>query len=443
MSRRGAILLGLAGTLAAAGARAPVIRQWPASLIQAAPCTVASEVPSVQTAMHVAAGLAALRRGGWRRPAGIAGAVANAAAVAALADLRRDADRSADVLAAALAPLGAGAGRAADGSAGGARRTPAGPCARRRYRHAVDVAYGPDPAHRLDVWGRRDVVASGAGAAPVLLQVHGGAWSSGDKGNQAQPLMAHLAENGWICVTVNYRLGPGERWPSMIVDVKRAIAWIRTHVAEYGGDPDFVAITGGSAGGHLAALAALTPNDPEFQPGFADVDTSVAAAVPLYGVHDFSVDEEGLFALLEGKVFTSTLAEDERTWLQASPVHRAGPDAPPFLVIHGSTDTIAGVGQSRRLVTRLREVSHRPVCYAELPHAQHGFDAFPTARTGHTVRAVHGFLGLLHERYRGGRVAGAIRNGHALRGTAVNGRVVAGLPPGGPADPERAPASGD
>jgi hypothetical protein len=80
-------------------------------------------------------------------------------------------------------------------------------------------------------------------------------------------------------------------------------------------------------------------------------------------------------------------------------VHRAGPDAPPFLVVHGSADTIAGVAQSRRLVRRLREVG-APVCYAELPRAQHGFDSVRTARTRHTVRAVHRFLSAVHERYR-------------------------------------------
>ena len=100
--------------------------------------------------------------------------------------------------------------------------------------------------------------------------------------------MAHLAERGWVCVAVNYRLSPRGTWPDHIVDVKRAIAWVKAHIAEYGGDPDFVAITGGSAGGHLSSLAALTPNVAGFQPGFEDADTSVQAAVPFYGVYDFT-----------------------------------------------------------------------------------------------------------------------------------------------------------
>ena len=71
--------------------------------------------------------------------------------------------------------------------------------------------------------------------------------------------MQHLAAKGWVCVAINYRLAPRDPFPAQIVDVKKAIAWIRENIASYGGDPDYIAITGGSAGGHLTALAALTP----------------------------------------------------------------------------------------------------------------------------------------------------------------------------------------
>ena len=124
--------------------------------------------------------------------------------------------------------------------------------------------------------------------APVLLQIHGGAWTIGEKDHQGRPLMNQMAAQGWVCVAINYRLSPRDAWPAHIVDVKRAIAWIKDNIADYGGDPDYIAITGGSAGGHLTALAALTAGDPEFQPGFEDADTSVQAAVPFYGVYDFA-----------------------------------------------------------------------------------------------------------------------------------------------------------
>ena len=130
----------------------------------------------------------------------------------------------------------------------------------RDYTHDGDISYGEcGSRNHLDIWRRPDL--DRGGRAPVLLQVPGGAWMVGNKRGQAHPLMSHLAELGWICVAINYRLSPRSTWPDHIVDVKRAIAWTKEHIAEYGGDPDWIAITGGSAGGHLSSLAALTPND--------------------------------------------------------------------------------------------------------------------------------------------------------------------------------------
>ena len=110
--------------------------------------------------------------------------------------------------------------------------------------------------------------------------------------------MSHLAELGWICVAINYRHSPRNTWPDHIVDVKRALAWVKAHITDYGGDPNFIAITGGSAGGHLSSLAALTPNDPQFQPGFEDADTRVQAAVTFYGVYDFTRVEDAMHPMM-------------------------------------------------------------------------------------------------------------------------------------------------
>lgn len=393
--RGAAFAVGAVGVLAAAGARRPVIRRWPASILQAGACLPYSELPALMSALHAGVGVASALRGG------LAGALVNAAAVAGLYGLRGDADRSAEVLAAALAPLGdplPSAPGPVDRPSAFTLTGPVGQIARRRHLRAADVAYGDEPAQRLDVWARPDLDPDGR--APVLVQVHGGGWTGGDKAIAAAPLMAHLVEQGWVCVTVNYRLAPQDRWPAMIVDVKRAIAWVKDSIAEHGGDPGFVVVAGGSAGGHLATLAALTPNDPAFQPGFAEADTTVAAAVALYGVHDITLDMQGLHDLMENTVIGTSYRDDAHTWEQASPWHRAGPDAPPFLIVHGTSDTIVQVGQSRRFVERLRLLSTQPVCYAELPNAQHGFDGVPSARTAHTVRAVHRFLGTVHRNHR-------------------------------------------
>ncbi len=107
--------------------------------------------------------------------------------------------------------------------------------------------------------------------APVLIQIHGGGWTIGNKEQQGLLLMNRMAQQGWVCVSANYRLAPKHRFPTQIVDVKRAIAWVHENIADYGGDPSYVVITGGSAGGHLASLAALTPGLADYQPGFEDV----------------------------------------------------------------------------------------------------------------------------------------------------------------------------
>ena len=156
---------------------------------------------------------------------------------------------------------------------------------RRRYLRHEDLSYGEaGRRNHLDIWHRRDLAPDDR--APVLVQIHGSAWVAGSKRSQAYPLLAHMTDRGWVCVAINYSLAPAPRWPAHIIDVKRALAWVKREVGAYGGDPDRVALTGGSSGGHLTALAALTPNEPVFQPGFEAADTSVVAAVPFYGVYD-------------------------------------------------------------------------------------------------------------------------------------------------------------
>lgn len=210
--------------------------------------------------------------------------------------------------------------------------------ARPEVRSVPHVEYGPSLPGDKGGRNRLDLhLPAGARAGdrrPVLLQVHGGAWIIGDKREQGRPLMSHLAARGWICAATNYRLSPAATMPDQIVDVKRAIAWLRANVADYGGDPDFICITGGSAGGHLSSLAALTANDPRFQPGFETVDTRVAACVPFYGVFDF-LDRAGdrrfakMADALGPLVFKCRPEENPELWDSVCPVVRVHEDAPP------------------------------------------------------------------------------------------------------------------
>ncbi len=252
----------------------------------------------------------------------------------------------------------------------------------------------------LDVYRHR----SRPTGCPTLFQIHGGAWVVGSKNEQGLPLMLHLAARGWVCVSANYRLSPRATFPDHLIDCKRALAWVREHGAAYGIDPDFVVVTGGSAGGHLAALVGLTANDPEYQPGFAHVDTSVRACVAFYGVYDFTDrhghwPHAGLAHLLERRVMKVKRTQAPEAWDRASPMSRVHPDAPPFFVVHGDRDTLVPVADARRFADDLRRVSSGPVVYAEIPGAQHAFEIFPSLRTTFVVHGVERFLAWLYTRY--------------------------------------------
>lgn len=253
---------------------------------------------------------------------------------------------------------------------------------------------------RLDVYRP---AAADAGRRPAVIQVHGGGWFAGSRYEQGIPLLNHLAQTGWIGFNVDYRLSPEATFPDQIVDVKRAIAWVRSNAAGLGIDPGMICITGGSAGGHLTALAGLTENAPEYQPGFEDADTSLAAAVPFYGVYDFT-NAGGFYYsgmrdwLLEQVVFKRRYADDPELFRAASPSFRVHADAPPFLVIHGERDTLVPVADARDFVARLRAVSGQPVRYIELPAAEHAFDLWPSERTARVAEGIGRFLNAIARR---------------------------------------------
>ncbi|QBJ98879.1 alpha/beta hydrolase [Rhodococcus sp. ABRD24] len=263
-----------------------------------------------------------------------------------------------------------------------------------------DLDYSPGGSRfKIDIYHRRDIPAN----APVLLQIHGGGWVIGSKDHQGIPLMLEMASRGWVCAAINYPLSPKAVWPAHLIAIKRAVAWLRGNVGRFGGDPGFIAVTGGSAGGHLAAMLALTSGDTSLQPGFEDADTSIQACAPHYGVYDFAGEtgikatrqrvESGLMPMVLGKK-----AQFPQDYLAASPRAHLREDAPPFFVVHGTSDSFIPVAEAREFVDRLREVSANPVAYAELRGAQHAFDIFPSIRSFRVAQGVADFLDWAHAR---------------------------------------------
>ncbi len=267
----------------------------------------------------------------------------------------------------------------------------------RRNVHKSSVRYGPRPTQLLDVWRRHDTPAD----APVMIFVPGGAWVHGGRMLQGYALMSHLAEMGWVCLSVEYRVAPHHPWPAHLTDVKTAIAWARANVDKFGGDRNFVAVAGTSAGGHLAALAGLTANDPDLQCELPEgSDTSVDAVVGIYGRYDWedksTVERVRFMDFLERVVVKRKYDKHPDVFRKASPIARIHSEAPPFLVIHGTGDSVIPVAQAQSFVERLRNVSRSVVAYLELPGAGHGFDMTDGARTGAAATSIGLFLNHIH-----------------------------------------------
>jgi acetyl esterase/lipase len=259
-----------------------------------------------------------------------------------------------------------------------------------------NVVYGPLPRQRLDVWRMSTTPLH----APVVLYVHGGSWIMGDKREQGRPMLHEFVRRGWIAVVPNYRLAPRHPWPAQIQDVTRALGWVKKNIATYGGDPERVVVSGGSAGGHLAALVALSSKDATWRPGdLADVvDWSVRGALAFYGVLETTGDEahwrglgRGIRILLERRIVQVPYEGNEPFYRAMSPFDRIGADAPPFFVVQGRNDTLVDVQVARDFVTKFREVAHAPIYYVELPFTQHAFDISASPRTSATTRAAVAF----------------------------------------------------
>jgi acetyl esterase/lipase len=257
---------------------------------------------------------------------------------------------------------------------------------RRDVVRVRNIRYGDaGRAHLLDLYRPR----SPRPGAPLLVHLHGGAFLMGRKSREARALLYRLASQGWVCVSANYRLRHAATRRDQLIDVKGVLAWIQKHGREYGADPAVVFVAGSSAGAHLAALAALTPNRPEFQPGFEDVDTAVRGAICLYGYYGSVDGNDPLASSLRGT---------------------DGSDAPPFFVAHGDLDTLVVADDVRRFVERLRSKSQSPVVYAELPGGQHSFDLFHSIRFEAVIDGVEAFAAWVMSGPAAAKVAQGLRN---------------------------------
>lgn len=226
---------------------------------------------------------------------------------------------------------------------------------------------------------------------PAVLWVHGGGWREGSRSPSPSWL---LAERGFVTASTSYRFSEEAAFPAQIHDVKAAIRYLRANAGRFGVDPERIGIWGGSAGGHLSALAAVSEGVSvlEGEGGNPNESSAVQAAVAISPPTDFLMDWWVDSAFPEHEVVTDVVAglfgEESGDYRElarlASPVHLAHGGVPPVLVVHGTLDDMVPISQGRRLVEALIEHGVE-ASLLELPHDDHSvrsvFEATPENRT--------------------------------------------------------------
>ena len=217
-----------------------------------------------------------------------------------------------------------------------------------------DIEYSnPDNQHLQVDMARPD----GEGPYPAVICIHGGGFRAGDR-QSYDGLIKKLAKNGYVAMTVTYRLAPKYQFPAAIYDVKAAVRWLRANAAKYHVDPDRIGVTGGSAGGHLAQFLGVTAGLKQFEGdgGNPEQSSRIACVVNFYGPSDFtksygkSVDAAEVLPLFLG----GNLEKERKRHIEASPLYWVTPDAAPTLCVHGTKDQYVAFEQAEWIVDRLK-----------------------------------------------------------------------------------------
>ncbi len=220
--------------------------------------------------------------------------------------------------------------------------------------------------------------AHAGGPLPVVVYLHGGRWSAGAK-EDGRAVTELFARGGYFAVTVDYRLAGEAKFPAAVQDVKAAIRFLRRNAEPLGIDPDRIGIWGHAAGGHLAALSALSANTPSLEGDIRTdgvvVSSAVACAANVSGPGDLLRDDfnEAGRGIIAGWLGAADGPRARALARQASPVTHADEADPPILIIHGTNDPLVPIAQARSFHERLREAGVASELFAA-PDAEHHID---------------------------------------------------------------------
>ena len=212
---------------------------------------------------------------------------------------------------------------------------------------------------------------------PAVVLIHGGGWSGGRRDAAREiNIGSTLARNGYVAMSIDYILSDKKQavWPTNLWDCKTAVRWLRKNAERLGIDPDRIGVLGGSAGGHLAAMVALTTPADGLDPAqpYGEFSCAVKCCVDMYGITDIGTYHD---ATMLGKTFSAA----PELYRLASPVTYVRSNSPPVLILHGTADTTVNVKQSGNFAGVLKHAGaeHELII---LPGALHSFDLQPPQR---------------------------------------------------------------
>lgn len=244
-----------------------------------------------------------------------------------------------------------------------------------------DIAYRPgdSQAWRLDLVRPRD---EGGPPRPAIVFIHGGGWKSGDKrtGTFLKGAIEYARE-GYVCITVNYRLIDEAPFPACIEDVKCAVRWLRAHAGKYNLDPNRIGGYGNSAGAHLVAMLGLVKADAglEGDGPYRDQSSLLQAVCASATPTDFSLFPRPRET---DPKFTNDKRDRDKLAALSSPINHVRKDAPPFLLIQGTADKTVDVKHSDTFVEALKKAGAGDVTYLRIDGEGHGVFNAKAAQTG-------------------------------------------------------------
>jgi len=190
--------------------------------------------------------------------------------------------------------------------------------------------------------------------APLIVFLHGGGWKKGNRADML-PLLIDFAERGYITATVSYRFGP---YPQCVEDISDAVGWFYNHGGEYGYDPDRIALAGASAGAHLAMIAGYGWKEKTKGTDPQDTIASkhhIKAIVNIFGPVDMTTD----FARNHPTAISfigKSYAEAPELYKEASPLQYIDKNAPPTMIIQGTSDELVPDSQADLLKEKLNSL---------------------------------------------------------------------------------------